>query len=157
MKSRILRIKAFAALVIVAILFSAFNLVEKEEKLFLETYKGTIWKYGEIKEGLTIYAKINKSDSDPFEIYLYNVIDGCYLYEKFSESGSTEILENKKNSVQIKIKESSNEHGVFSLVIDGNTLKIELDSFENDELVKKEQFMLNKSNDNIEKLIVCDN
>jgi len=84
MKSNILRLKAFAVLVIIAIFFSAFNLKEKEDKSFLETYKGTLWKFGEPKDGLTIYAQINRSESDPFEIWLYNVIDDCYFYEKYS-------------------------------------------------------------------------
>ena len=157
MKSNILRLKAFAVLVIIAIFFSAFNLKEKEDKSFLETYKGTLWKFGEPKDGLTIYAQINRSESDPFEIWLYNVIDDCYFYEKYSESVSTEVLENKKNKVQIKIKESSGEHGIFTLTIVGNALNVELDSFKGDKLIKEEQFTLNRSSDNIDALKVCKN
>ena len=156
MKSNILRLKAFAVLVIVAIFVSAFSMKEKEEKTFLETYKGTLWKYGQPKDGLTIYAQINKSDSDPFEIYLYNVIDDCYFYERYSASASTEVLENKKNKVQIKIKESSKEHGIFTLTINGNALSVELDSFKDGRLIKEEQFTLKRSNDNIENLTVCE-
>ena len=84
MKSNILRFKGFAVLIIIAIIFSAFHLKEKEEKTFLETYKGTIWKYGEPQDGMTIYAQINQSASDPLEIWLYNVIDDCYFYERYA-------------------------------------------------------------------------
>ncbi len=157
MKSNILKLKAFAILVIVVIFFSAFNLKEKEDKSFLETYKGSVWKYGEIKDGLTIYAQINRSETEPLDIWLYNVIDGCYFYERYSESVSTEVLENKKNRVQIKIKESSNEYGIFTLTINGTALKVELDSFKDDKLIKEEKFSLNRSNDNIDGLTVCEN
>jgi len=157
MKSNILKIKVFAVLVIIAISFSAFNSKEKEKKTFLETYKGTLWKYGNPNEGLTIYAQINKSESDPFELWLYNVIDDCYFYEKYSESISTEVLENRNNRVQIKIKESSNEYGVFTLTMHGNALKVELDSFKDGKLIKEEQFSLDRSNDKIAKLTVCEN
>jgi len=157
MKSNILRIKAFAVLVIIAMFFSAFNLKEKEERSFLETYKGTLWKYGEPKDGLTIYAQINKSESEPFEIWLYNVLDDCYFFERYSESVATEVLENKKNKVQIKIKESSKEHGIFTLTINGNALHMELDSFKEGKLVKEEHFTLKKSNDKIDNITVCKN
>lgn len=157
MKSNILKIKAFALLVIIAVSFSAFNLKEKEKRSFLETYKGTLWKYGDPNEGLTIYAQINRSESDPFELWLYNVIDDCYFYEKYSESVSTEVLENGKKRVQIKIKESTNEYGIFTLTMHGNALKVELDSFKDGKLIKEEHFSLDRSSDKIEKLKVCDN
>jgi hypothetical protein len=157
MKTSILRIKAFALLVIIAIFFSAFNLKEKKDKSFLETYKGTLWKFGEPKDGLTIYAQINLSESDPFEIWLYDVIDDCYLYERFSESGSTKVLENRKNRVKIKIVENAAAYGIFTLTIEGNALKVQLDSFKNKKLIKEEQFTLNRSNDKIEQLSVCEN
>jgi hypothetical protein len=157
MKSNILRIKAFAVLVIIAVFFSAFNLKEKEKRTFLETYKGTLWKYGEPKDGLTIYAQINKSESEPFEIWLYNVLDDCYFFERYSESVATEVLENKKNKVQIKIKESSKEHGIFTLTINGSALHMELDSFKEGKLVKEEHFTLKKSNDKIDNIKVCKN
>lgn len=157
MKSNIIRIKAFAVLVIIAICFSAFNLKETKEKTFLDTYKDTLWKYGEPKEGLTIYAHINRSESEPFEIWLYNVIDDCYFYERYAESAETEVLENKKNKVQIKIRESENEHGIFTLTMDGNSLQLELDSFEGEKLVKEEQFTLKRSNDHMDELKVCKN
>ena len=150
MKSKIIRIKAFAVLVVVAILFSAFNLKEKKEKTFLDTHKDTLWKIGEPEEGLTIYAHINRSDWEPFEIWLYNVIDDCYFYEQYAESVDTEILENKKNKVQIKIKESENEHGIFTLTMNGNSLHLELDSFEGEKLVKEEQFTLKISNHHLD-------
>ena len=157
MKSNIIRIKAFAVLVIIAICFSAFNLKEKKEKTFLDTYKDTLWKYGEPKDGLTIYAHINRSKSEPFEIFLYNVIDDCYFYERYAESVDTEVLENKKNKVQIKIKESENEYGIFTLTINSNSLHLELDSFEEEKLIKEEHFTLQRSDDHINELKVCEN
>lgn len=156
MKSNILKIKVFAVLVIMAMSFSAFNSKEKK-KTFLETYKGTLWKYGDPNEGLTIYAQINKSESEPFELWLYNVIDDCYFYEKYAESVSTEVLENKNNRVQIKIEENSNEYGIFTLTIHRNALNVELDSFKDGKLIKEEQFSLDRSSDKIEKLAVCEN
>jgi len=155
MKSQILKIKAFALIVIIGLSLSAFGLMEDKDRSFLETHKGSLWKYGEPSEGLTIYAQINRSESDPFEIWVYNVIDDCYLYENISETGSTEVIENRKNKVQIKIKESSGEHGIFTMSINGNAMSVELDSYEKGKLVKEESFILNRTNDNIENLVVC--
>ena len=155
MKSQILKINAFALIVIIGLSLSAFGLMEDKDRSFLETHKGSLWKYGEPSEGLTIYAQINRSESDPFEIWVYNVIDDCYLYENISETGSTEVIENRKNKVQIKIKESSGEHGIFTMSINGNAMSVELDSYEKGKLVKEESFILNRTNDNIENLVVC--
>jgi hypothetical protein len=157
MKSQILKIKAFALVVILGLSLSAFGLMEKKERSFLETHKGSLWKFGEPAEGLTIYAQINKSESDPFEIWVYNVIDDCYLYERISESGLTEVIENKKNKVQVKIKENTDEHGVFTMTINGNTMNVELDSYEKGKLVKEEKFVLNRTYEKADNLIVCKN
>ena len=147
MKSQILKIKAFALVVIIGLSLSAFGLMEEKEKSFLETHKGSLWKFGEPAEGLTIYAQINRSESDPFEIWVYNVLDDCYLYERISEAGSTEVMENRKNKVQIKIKENAEAHGIFTMTIDGNAMNVVLDSYEKGKLVKEEKFVLNRTYD----------
>jgi len=157
MKSQILKIKAFALVVIIGLSLSAFGLMEKKEKSFLETHKGSLWKFGEPAEGLTIYAQINRSESDPFEIWVYNVLDDCYLYERISEAGSTEVMENRKNKVQIKIKENDDEHGIFTMTIDGNAMNVVLDSYEKGKLVKEEKFVLNRTYENVDNLVVCKN
>lgn len=157
MKSQILKIKAFALVVIIGLSLSAFGLMEKKEKSFLETHKGSLWKFGEPAEGLTIYAQINRSESDPFEIWVYNVLDDCYLYERISDAGSTEVMENRKNKVQIKIKENADEHGIFTMTIDGNAMNVVLDSYEKGKLVKEEKFVLNRTYDNVDNLVVCKN
>lgn len=157
MKSQILKIKAFALVVILGLSLSAFGLMEKKERSFLETHKGSLWKFGEPTEGLTIYAQINRSESDPFEIWVYNVIDECYLYEKISEAGSTEVIENRKNKVQIKIKENADEHGIFTMTINGNSMNVELDSYEKGKLVKEENFVLNRTYEKADNLVVCKN
>lgn len=157
MKSQILRIKAFALLVIIGLALTGFGLMENKERTFLETHKGSLWKFGEPAEGLTIYAQINRSESDPFEIWIYNVIDDCYLYERISESGSTEVIENRKNKVQIKIDETKLNHDIFTMTINGNAMDVELDTYENGKLVKEEKFVLNRTYDNIDNLVVCKN
>ncbi len=157
MKSQIFKIKAFALVVIIGLSLSAFGLMETEERSFLETHKGSLWKFGEPAKGLTIYAQINRSESDPLEIWVYDVIDDCYLYEKISNAGSTEVIENRKNKVQIKIEEISGEHGIFTMTIDGNAMSVELDSYEKGKLVKEEKFVLNRSHDNTDNLVVCKN
>jgi len=157
MKSQIFKIKAFALAVIVGLSLSAFGLMETENRTFLETHKDTIWKYGDPSEGLTIYAQISKSESDPFKIWVYNVIDDCYMFEKISEAGATEVIENKKNKVQVILKESSEEHGIFTMTINGNSMSVELDSYEEGKLVKEEKFILKRTSDNVDDLIVCKN
>ncbi len=157
MKSQVLKIKAFALVLILGLSLSAFGLMESEKRTFLETHKGSIWKYGEPEDGLTIYAQINKSESDPFKLWVYNVIDDCYMYEKMSEAGTAEVLENTKNRVRVKIEENADEHGIFTMTINGNSMNVTLDSYEEGKLVKEEKFVLNRSNDNVEQLVVCRN
>ena len=85
---------------------------------------------------------------------MYNVIDDCYFYERYSAS---EVLENKKNKVQIKIKENADEHGIFTMTIDGSAMNVVLDSYEKGKLVKEEKFVLNRTYDNVDNLVVCKN
>jgi hypothetical protein len=59
--------------------------------------------------------------------------------------------------VQIKIKENADAHGIFTMTIDGNAMNVVLDSYEKGKLVKEEKFVLNRTYDNVDNLIVCKN
>jgi hypothetical protein len=69
MKSHILRLKAFALIALISFSFVACSDDEDEdEKLFLETHGGTVWKFGEPEDDFKVYAQINSTESNPFEI-----------------------------------------------------------------------------------------
>ena len=92
-----------------------------------------------------------------FEIWLYNVIDDCYFNERYAASSSTEILENSRDQVKIRIEENTEDHGIFTLRIDDQNLHLELDSFKGGKLFKEEGFTLKKTNEDIDQLIECEN
>lgn len=155
MKLPIFELKVFGLFAVMIVCLSAFAVKETDDRSFLDVHKNSLWKFGEPENGLTIYARINKSESEPLEIWLYDVIEDCYSYDNISDTGLPEVIENNRNRVQIKVGDDGKEHGIFTMTINGNRLNVELDSYENGKHVKKEEFELQRSRDDIQKLKVC--
>ena len=84
------------------------------------------------------------------------MLDECYLYEKISNEGSPEVLENRENKVEIRIGDESGDYGILTMTVSGDILRVELDSYEDGEMVEEERFILNRSSDNASDLNVCD-
>lgn len=155
MKLPVFELKVFALFTVMIVGLSAFADKETDDRSFLDAHKDSLWKFGEPQDGLTIYAKINKSESNPLEIWLYDVIEDCYSYDRISDTGSPVVMVNNKNRVQIKVGDNGKEHGIFTMTINGSKLHVELDSYENGSHVKKEEFELHRSSDDIKNLKVC--
>lgn len=155
MKLPVFELKVFGLFAVLIVCLSAFAVKETDNRSFLDAHNNSLWKFGEPENGLTIYARINKSESEPLEIWLYDVIENCYSYDNISETGSTEVIENKRNRVQIKVGDNGKEHGIFTMTINGNKLNVELDSYEDGKHMKKEEFELHRSSDDINNLKVC--
>ncbi len=156
MKAHMLRIKAFALIAIISFSFVACSDDDNDdEKSFLETHGGTVWKFGEPEDGLSVYSQINSSISNPFEIWVYNVLNDCYIYESFTDEGSPEVIENRENKVEIRIGGDTGEYGILTMTISGDVLRVELDTYEDGELIENQKFILQRSNDSTDDLEVC--
>ena len=82
MKSHILKLKTLALVALISFSFVACSEDDEgEDKSFLETHGGSVWKLGEPEDGFSVYAQINSTVSNPFEIWIYNESGDCYIYE----------------------------------------------------------------------------
>ncbi len=156
MKAHMLRIKAFALIALISFSFVACSDDDNDdEKSFLETHGGTVWKFGEPEDGLNIYSQINSSIANPFEIWVYNVVDDCYRYESFTDEGSPEVIENRENKVEIRIGDDTGEYGILTMTVSGDVLRVELDTYEDGELIDSEKFILQRTSDSTDALEIC--
>ncbi len=157
MKAHMLRIKAFALIALISILFvSCSDDDNDDEKSFLETHGGTVWKFGEPEDGLSAYSQINNSLANPFEIWVFNALSDCYIYESITDEGSPEVIENRENKVEIRIGGDTGDYGILTMTVSGNVLRVELDTYEDGELIDDEIIVLQKTSDNTDDLEICE-
>jgi hypothetical protein len=128
---------------------------EEEDKSFLETHGGTVWKLGTPEDGLSVYAKINSSESNPFEIWVYDSGGECYDYESITDAGSPEVIENRENKVEIRIGGTSGEYAILTMTVSGDVLRVELNSYDEGGLVEEQKFILERTSDNVNDLVKC--
>jgi len=157
MKTYLFRFKILALFLFISIAFLSCNEEDEEEKLFLETHAGSVWKFGKAEDILQVYAQINNTENNPFEIWLFDAARGCYQYERITDDGSPEIVENRENKVQIRIGGDSDEYAMLTLTISGNILRVELTYFEEGEVVDEDKFILERTSDRIADLTICEN
>jgi len=155
MKTYFLKFKTFILIALISFSFVSCSGDEEEEKSFLETHGGTVWKIGEPVDGFSVYAQINSTANNPFEIWVYDEVRDCYEYQKITDDGSTEVIENRENKVQIRIADDSDEYVMLTMTISGNILRVELDYYEDGVLDDEVQFILERTSDNISDLNVC--
>jgi len=156
MKAHILRIKTFALIALISFSFVACSDDDKDdEKSFLETHGGTVWKFGEPEDGLSVYSKINSSITNPFEIWLYSVPGDCYRFESITDEGSPEVTENRENKVEIRIGGDTGDYSVLTMTVSGDVLRVELDAYEDGELNDSEKFILQRTSDSTDDLEIC--
>lgn len=155
MKKHILKLKAFALIILFALAFHSCS-DDDNPKSFLDAHGGTVWKFGDANDILSLYAQINNSETNPFEFWLYDLIDECYLHESVTNEGTTEVLQNSENKIEIKISESSGDYGILTMTVSGDILRVQFDSYEDGELTEDEQFILERSNDNVDDLTICE-
>jgi len=156
MKAHLLRLKAFALIALISFSFVSCSSDDDDEKLFLETHGGTVWKLGEPEDGFSVYAQINSTESNPFEIWVYDESRDCYEYQKITDEGSPEVIENRENKVQIRIGGDTGEYADLTMTISGDILRVELDYYEDGILDDDVQFVLQRTNDNIADLTLCE-
>lgn len=156
MKAHMLRLKAFAMIALISFSFvGCSDSGDDDEKSFLETHGGTVWKLGEPEDGFSVYAQINSTESNPFEIWVYDETGECYEYQSITDEGSPEVIENRESKVQIRIEDDSGEYIILTMTISGDILRVELDYYEDGVLDDEVQFVLQRTSDNIDDLTVC--
>jgi hypothetical protein len=156
MKAHMLRLKAFAMIALISFSFvGCSDSDDDDEKSFLETHGGTVWKLGEPEDGFSVYAQINNTENNPFEIWVYDETRDCYEYQSITDDGSPEVIENRENKVQIRIDGDSGEYVILTMTVSGSILRVELDYYEDGVLDDEIQFVLNRTSDNLNELTLC--
>ncbi len=155
MKAHISRLKALALIALISFSFVGCSDDGEEEKSFLETHGGSVWKLGEPEDGFSVYAQINSTENNPFEIWIYDETRDCYDYQSITDEGSPEVVENRENKVQIRIGGDSGEYVILTMTISGDVLRVELDYYEDGVLDDEVQFVLQRTSDNIADVTVC--
>ena len=156
MKSHILKLISFALVLLISFSFVACSDDEDEdEKLFLETHGGTVWKFGEPEDDFRVYAQINSTESNPFEIWVKYESTDCYEYQRITDEGSPEVIENRENKVLIRIGGDTGDYANLTMTISGNILRVELDYYEDGVLDNERLFVLQRTTDSTDGLELC--
>lgn len=153
MKTKMLSLKVFGLLAVLTLFLTSCGDDGNDGTSFLEKHGGTTWKFSQ--DGGTIYTQINNSESNPFEIWA-SLFDACYIYESISDSGNTEVLENKENKVVIRIEEGASEYNLLTLSVSGDALTIKNEYYEEGILEDEDFFILQKTSDNVDDLELCE-
>jgi hypothetical protein len=154
MKTKMLNLRIFGLLAMLTFsLVSCSDDGDDNGASFLEKHGGTVWKFSQ--EGGTIYAKINDSESNSFEIWA-SLFDACYIYESLAEAGNTQVLENTENKIVIRIDEGASEYTLLTLTVVGEILTINSEYYEDDVLEEDELFILKETSDNVSDLELCE-
>ena len=156
MKAHILRLRTFALIALISFSFVACSDDdEKDEKSFLETHGNTVWKFGEPEDGLSVYAQINSTITNPFEIWLYHDSGDCYAYQSITDEGSPEVIEDRENKVQIRIGGDTGDYVMLTMTVSGDILRVELDTYEDGQLADSDTIVLRRTDDNTDDLVLC--
>lgn len=156
MKTQFLKFRIFALIALFSLSFTACSDDdEDDDKSFLEVHGGTVWNLGEPEDGFSVYAQINNNESNPFEIWVYDDSNDCYLYQKITDEGSPEVIENRENKVEIRIGGDTGQYGLLTMTVSGDILRVELDTYDDGVLVDSEKFILQRTSDNVADLEIC--
>lgn len=153
MKTKMLSLRVFGLLAMLTLSLASCSDDGDDGASFLEKHGGTTWKFS--VDGGTIYAQINSSESNPFELWV-SLFDTCYIYESISNTGNIEVLENKENKVVIRIDEGPSEYSLLTLSVTGDALTIQSEYYEDGILEEDDFFILQKTSDNVDDLELCE-
>lgn len=156
MKTHILKLKAFALVVLMAFSFMACSDDNDDGSSFLEKNGGTVWKFEEATFGATTYAQINNSESNPFEAWQSLFEDSCFFYINFADEGDVEVVENTENKLVLRVDESSSEYMLLKLSVSGDILTVVTEEYEDGSKEDEDTIILNKSSDNPDDLEQCE-
>lgn len=148
-----LGLRVFGLLAILTLFLASCSDDGDDGTSFLEKHGGTTWKFS-VDEG-TIYAQINSSESNPFEIWV-SLFEACYIYESISDTGNIQVLENNENKVVIRIDEGPSEYSLLTLSVTGDALTIQSAYYEDGVLEEEDFFILQKTSDNVDDLELCE-
>ena len=126
-----------------------------DENTFLKIYEGTVWTITE--EGQSLYIRFINNTKAPIEYWIE--FEDCYFYILDRLVGDNKITENSEDRLVIRYFE--NDDGdeyldIVTITINGNSLRGETKSYENDVLVETDIQILSKSTDDVDSLILCE-
>jgi len=155
MRAKMLKFKAFGLLLMMVFsLVSCSDDGDNDALTFLETNGGTVWEVSQ--EGISIYAQINNSESNPFEWWATFGEGGCYLHESINDDGNVEVIENTENKLKLRIDDDENEYTILTLTIRGDALTVHSEYFEDGQSVEEETIPLKKTSDDTDDLELCE-
>ena len=128
---------------------------DDKQSSFLENHAGSLWNFSEEISGTSLYLRINSSESNPFELWLKWPGTSCYEHEGVDDSATPEILENTKNTLKMKVVDSSSEYTIVTLSVSGDFLTIDYEYYEDGSMVEEEGVILARSSDKVSDLQLC--
>lgn len=128
-----------------------------DEKMasFLDVHAGTQWKFQDPNSETTLYLRINDSQSNPFELWLTFLANGCYVYQSVEDDGTPEIIEDKENKLVVRVDESNDEYTIVTLTVSQGVLTVESEYYENGVLDEDNIAILFANDDDISNIEVC--
>lgn len=157
MKTHILKFKTIAIICLMTLsLVACSDDNDDDDVSFLEKNGGTVWKFDEPTLGGTIYAQINNTESNPFEVWQSLFEDTCFIYLNFADEDDFEVLENSENTLELRVDDSDTEYILLTLTVSGENLSVKTEEFEDGDKVDEDIIVLNASSDSTDDLEECD-
>jgi hypothetical protein len=149
------KIISFFLIISLAVSFNGCGSDSDERLTFLENHADSEWKFSDDNIGVTLYVKINNSQTSPFEFWISILDELCYIHESIDDDGNVEILENTENKLVVKIIDNPDEYSIITLTVSGTILTVMSENFEDGVLEDTDLFILSKTSDNLEDLEIC--
>lgn len=127
-----------------------------EKNEFLAIYNNTEWET--LESGQKIYLKFYDNLVNPLDLWVEFPEGNCYVYQKSSDDGVVEVLDNTKSLLVIKITEDDDANQYALLIVTAtneNDLVVILEEYENGELDGRVEYNLDESSINLDDLIIC--
>ena len=158
MKIKFLKFKILSifALLVLSVSLNGCSDDDDEIVSFLENNANSSWKFSDSNAGTTLYVQINNNELNPFEIWISFLENSCFIHESINDDGTPEILENSKNEIVIKVIDNSHEYSIFTLTVNGDTLTVLSEYYEDEVLVEEEIFIFLKTSDSLSDLEICE-
>ena len=126
-----------------------------DENTFLRIHEGTVWTITE--EGQSTYIRFINNTKTPIEYWIE--FEDCYFYILDRFVGGNKIIENSAERLvfrHVENDESVEYVDIVTITITGNSLRAEIEYYENGVLVETDIQMLSKSTDDVDSLILCE-
>ena len=150
-----MNLKTLIFLFFIIFAVDACNEDDDEVISFLDVHGDTQWKFQDPNSDAELYLRINDSETNPFELWLTFLANGCYVYQSVEDDGTPEILENSENKLVIRVEESNEEYTIVTLTVSQGVLTVTSEDFENGEIDEENIVILFANEDDINNIEIC--